>query len=807
MAMPDIEDQKPQQQQEADTADPSVDNPSKETSTEAAAAAGLSPDQQSALLEVRKRYKESWAPKRQLFLRRVLRAFEVLKNNPYVLYNEGSADYDTLTQILQGVAAKEDIDLYEYQDNVYQMLCLAFIATLAVDVSKTRYQPSDAMNEEDIITAKKASTIHAFNERQNGIDGKQQLELLFLWVSGQFFTYVRHIIDRNRAGVSKDPITATVNTVVMPNRYICPNCGGVTPEDQIPALRGKAVCPDCKGPMSDSDWHQEQSLPLPIKIGEKDTPNGMTAFDIFSGLNIDADPDAKELYESMILDLEVETNVAVVRAAYPAMYKELQAGETGDESSNGEYAKRARSMVTAPAGNGSSMLGVNQSTYSRCWMQPESFNILDDQAMADGLRAIFPDGVKLVTYAGEKFLQATPERMMDHWTWCPTLKGLGLYPFGAGDCALEIQSRINDAANTVHAYLDRIAFPSILFDADIIDGDAMVEKPNSPGSMTPVSRTDEDTGSSRPLSDLMFQPEFHIDSHIFQYEPQLIQLAQTLSGVQPQTFGGSDPNVQTMGGQAQALKTAVGRMMLFLKRIREEHADRARNSVRCSIDNMDDQMRIVIDGEAEGDYSTEVMLRNELTGDFICYPESDEGFPATYQEIQDRIVQLLTQGQKSPFIGAVLSDPDTQKVVARYILPDQITLPGDEERSRLKMLMQQLSKNAPNMAQGPNGPMAMPTILPNPAFDDMDMAVTISKKWLQQNWQLEKANPDGFNNVLAFLRVVSQMQAEQMAKQQLQLAAASGGGPGGPGGPPTGAGPGPQAGPPQGQSPSAPPGQ
>jgi hypothetical protein len=317
--------------------------------------------------------------------------------------------------------------------------------------------------------------------------------------------------------------------------------------------------------------------------------------------------------------------------------------------------------------------------------------------------------------------------------------------------------------------------------------------------MTPVSRTDEDTGQSQPLSDLVFQPEFHIDSHIFQYEPQLIQLAQTLSGVQPQTFGGSDPNVQTMGGQAQALKTAVGRMMLFLKRIREEHAARAKNSVTCSIDNMDDQLRIVVDGEADGDYSNEVMLRNELTGDFLTYPESDEGFPATYQEIQDRIIQLLTQGQKSPFIGAVLSDPDTQKVVARYILPDQITLPGDEERSRLKMLMQKLSKQAPHVIPGPNGPMNVPSILPSKDYDDFDMAVTISKKWLQSNWQLQQSNPNGFNNVLAFLRVSTQMAAENAAKQQLQMQAAAGGGPGGPppGGPkPGGPAPPPPAGPP-----------
>ena len=271
--------------------------------------------------------------------------------------------------------------------------------------------------------------------------------------------------------------------------------------------------------------------------------------------------------------------------------------------------------------------------------------MLEDEEMAKSLAALFPNGCKLVTFSNDLFLQAVPERMMDKWTWCPTIKGLGMYPFGVGDVALDVQVRINDAANNVHAYMDRLAFGTILYDQDVIDGNSLSKKILAPGNMTGVKRTD-DQGVRIPLAELMYQPEFHVDSHLFEYGPQLIQLAQVLVGVQPQTFGGSDPNVQTMGGQQQALKTALGRMMLFWDQIREEHAARAQNSVKCSVANMDDEIKIVIQGDVEGNYKQETLLASQLTGEFLAYAESDEGFPASYEEIQARIMQLLEQGQK-----------------------------------------------------------------------------------------------------------------------------------------------------------------
>lgn len=773
-----------------------IDNPELGFPEQKAREVGISPDMQKDLQMVRSMYKEQFSPKRRIFIRRSIRAFEFFKNNPYILFNEDTLDFDTLSTVLGGGPNNQNNQLqaYQYNDNVYQMLGLAFIAALSPDVPKTRFQPTDPEDEEDIMVASKASIIQADNERKNSINALQKLELLFMWCTGSYFAYTRNIVDKDRAGVTREPVIEMQNKVVVPDRYICPHCGDVTMADEASANPFSVTqrCKSCGQTLSQQDFYESYSMPVPTKTGEIETPNSMTAMDIVSGLNVDADPDAMDLYESDILDYEGEVGIASIRSAYPSLYPTIQPGESGDASSNEDTAKRARQTLTSPSGSIATTAGDNRGTYSRCWIQAKAFAILPDENRAKALRAAFPDGVRLVSY-GETFLQAVPERMMDHWTWCPTIKGMGLYPFGVGDAALDIQVRINDVANTIHAYMDRLAFGTVFFDADKIDWNKITSKPLNPGNGTPVNRSKDDpNGGQDRLQDLIWQPDFHIDSRIYDYGPQLIQLAQVIAGVQPQTFGGSDPNVQTMGGQEQALRTALGRMKLFWDQIREEHAKRAALSVRCTIANMEDKLRVTQVGEEDGNYEQLTLLKSELTGDFLAYPESDTGFPSSYQEIQSRIMELMAHIKDNPFLVGILSDPDTQKVVARYLLPPGIKLPGDRERARLKIMTKNLAKAAPMQQPGPDGQTVLiPSIQLNEEFDDANMASAIFKSWLQENWQMaDQQGPpaDGFSNVLAALRQAAFIDAKNQAKQQLLMAAQAGG----PGGAPGGAPPPPQ---------------
>jgi hypothetical protein len=747
-------------QQNSDDSTPNA--PAQGTCESRLAAMGVTKQIADALKECRRRNLDANAPKRQEYLDRFNRALETFKNNPYVLYDQAAPNNagDTLNEIMSSIGSDgKDADLYSSNDNIYQMLGLTFVAALSVDLAKTRFQPTDADNEEDIFIASKASTIRAYNERQNNSKGLQRKELLWLWIGGCYFAYTRNIVDANRAKTTKQPIKALVNKQIAPDRYVCPQCGDATPSNEIKSLIPRCQNADCQSPMTQADFFEGKSGMVPTKIGDIEVPNAMTAEDIFSGANVDCDCDADELYDSAYLDLSIETNIGPIRKSYPDAYRQIQGGTTTGASGAADQASMLRAQMTSPAGvtAGASII---RGTYSRCWLQPEAFNVLDDQTMADTLTGLFPDGVKMVLWSDDLLLDAVPEKMTDRWTACRTIKGFGMYPFGVGDSALDVQKRINDVANSIHAYIDRLAYGTILVDGDYLDADQLESKPMTPGNMTSVYRRESDGGREQ-LQNMLWQPEFHIDPKIFEYHPQLVQLAQQLAGVQPQVFGGSDPNVQTKGGQAQALKTAMGRMAIFLDQMREEHADRAVNSVRCTVDNMDALMKITEQSDIDGDTQTVTLLRSQLTGNFD-YAESDEGFPSSYEEVQERIMTLLTSAEKNPWLMNVLADPDTQNVVARYVLPDQIKMAGEDERARLKLLMNDLAKTGPQMRPGPTGqPMLMPSILPDEDIEDYGMAVTIAKGWMQRNWQT--ANTPGYLNVRAFLK---------LCKFQTQVAAA-----------------------------------
>jgi hypothetical protein len=782
-----------------------------------------------ALREVRRQFLTADSAEYNSYLRRITRCFETFKNNPYILYNDTTGTTDTISQIMrsQNVDTSDQIDLYQYNDNVYQMLGLTLIAALGEDIPRCRYQPTDAENEADILIAEKASLIQADNERKNGVAALQKKELLYFWCTGSYFKYTRNVVDANRAGVTRQPVVAMKPTETAPARYICPDCGEATPEADFNQRPGSPMalaggdqgmgqgapddqgiqCPQCNAQMGDADWHEPFNMDMPQRVGEKVVPNSMCAIDVYCGASVRINPKAEDLYESKYLDLSGEVDAGTVRAAYPDFWDQIggNKGENADPSDQQGVTVRRR--IGSPSGTDTALSSTLNGTYSRCWLQPEAFNILDDRDLAGDLQRLFPEGAKLVLWGDTLVLDAVPDKMMDHWTQARTIKGLGAYPFGIGDAALDIQARINSTANTIHAYMDRLAFGTILADAEQIDVERLTDKALHPGNFTEIYRKDESGMLDKRLEDILYQPEFHIDSHIFQYQPQLIQLAQVIAGVQPQTFGGSDPNVQTAAGQAQMLRQAMGRMKLFWDQIREEHAAAAENSVRCTVQNMDAQMKIVTEGSNPDSYQTVVLLKNQLVGDFMAYPETEEGMPASYDEMRANLMQLLEQAQKSPFLSAVLSEPDTMKLVARYILPYGAKMPGDAERARIKTVIGQLSKQAPRQVppppQQPGAPPAPPQFIssqvPSPDYDDYGMIVEIATEWLQENWQI--AQTPGFINVLLYMKEAKSQATLNAIKMQQQAAAAL------PPPPAAGSGPKPPGGPPPGLPAGHPPGQ
>lgn len=760
----------------AQSDDPTADAPQNLTSEQVLAKNALDEQCRASLIELRRIFKARYQPKRMRFLSEGMRALEALRGNTYALLNEQSAALDTINQLMQGFLGQgDDPQLYAHNDNIYQAFCLIYIAALMVDLGKVRFQPAEAQDDQDLAIARKASLIQAFNERKNDSVSKMQLKLLYLWLFGSFFRYVHYTVDSRKAGTSMVPQIAVKPVKITPDGYMCPRCGTFNADEKAMTFTEEPHCQKCGAELSQANWYEGAMMDLPVQIGEIEQANGMTACDITNGLFVDANPDAMELAETEMLDYTVETSCGKVRTAYPAMYQQIQPNNGTGDSANGEAAKMARAGQTTPGSNNRPIVTDGVGSYSRTWFQVEAFSELQDETVAKELTKRFPKGCKVVFWGEDLILDLKPESLLDHWTWCGTIKGTGLYPAAVGKPCLDVQERLTGAVNKIDAYMDRVAYGTMLFDANYINGTALQNKVLTPGNMTGVQRIDEETGQRIPLKDLFTQMTFQIDSEIYKYPDTLTTRAQFLTGVMPQVFGGSQANVETARGQAQALNTALGRLKQYITQMRGEDAQWAYIGVKCSIDNMDEEIRIVTEGDTAGSWQQVRLLRAELTGDFFTYPETDEGFPATYEEVQQRFMTLLGDMEKSPFLGSFLQDPDMRAVLLHYILPPGTKLPGEAQRAKVRTIIHRLAQDKQGPISKPNPtnpqapPIVIPSITPEVGVDDPTVCQAEAKSWLLDNWEQEGTNPMGYGNVLAYLRVSSQMAQEQQAEAAINV--------------------------------------
>ena len=731
----------------------------------------------AALLEIRQTFKRRYQPKRMRFISEAMRALEAFRGNTYALLNDQSAAMDTINQLINGyLGAGDDPQLYAHNDNVYQAFGMIFIAALMVDLGKVRWQPADGDDEADIEISRKGSTIQAYNERKNDIRSLQQLALLYLWLFGSYFCYVRYIIDEGRAGSSTRDKIAMRPQKLHPDGYMCPKCGALVPEDRSMMFQSTPTCPKCGQELSQANYFEGPEVEMPVVVGEEEVANGMTAFDILSGLMIDVNPDCmliNPLEGTEILDYSMETSVGKVRRAYPQRYADIQPTRGMDSNSDGDMAATARAGQTTPGKNQQPLISEGVGTYTRCWYTLDAFAELQDEEVYKELIAEYPKGCKAVIWGDSLILDKKPERLLDRWTWCGTVKGVGSYPPAAGASALDIQERITGAVNKIDAYMDRVAYGTMIYDADYIDGDALANKVLTPGNLTGVSRTDEESGERVPLPELFHQMTFQMADEIYKYPDALTVRGQFLVGIMPQIFGGSDKNIQTAEGQEQALNTALGRIKQYLDQMRGENARRARLSVRCSIDNADEEIKIVEQNETGDGWQVIRMLKQEIDGDFFTYPEDEEGFPSTFTQIQDRMLKLVELAKENPTLMQILNDPKVSRAVGRYVLPPGVTMPGDAEAGKVTTILRMLSQDKrgprtvpnPGNPQGP--PVVVPTILPDFSVDTPAVCVTYAKDWLLRNWMQEKTNPMGYANVMAYLKIAGQQAQMQQAQQQL----------------------------------------
>src|SRR5947209_10520186 len=101
----------------------------------------LTSDEQRQLIDIVRKYKQSWFLRRRMIVKRVLKAYEFFKGNHFISFDPESFQwFDALEATFADAnSEKEDIALYQFATNYYQMLGFAFVAALSAQLPKTRF--------------------------------------------------------------------------------------------------------------------------------------------------------------------------------------------------------------------------------------------------------------------------------------------------------------------------------------------------------------------------------------------------------------------------------------------------------------------------------------------------------------------------------------------------------------------------------------------------------------------------------------------------------------------------------------------
>jgi hypothetical protein len=747
----------------------------------------LSEEDQQRCIGVVRQYKDQWSQNRLILMQRCSENMEFFKGNQYISFGPGTAQFsDAFDWVGFGggnghAEDADDTDLYRYCNNFYQMLATGFVAALCPQVPKSKWMPRDADQLADTTTAKAAQTLIDIVEQQNGEASLLKAQLLYFWAMGAAFRHTRYLVSEERWGTKPEPIFNATETEIMPARMHCHGCGTDSSPDATgitPAV-GNLACPNCGAGMGEDSFYPAVSGPVVRQVGTQEVPQGMVAQDLYSPLEIDVDPTAQKLRQTPILNLEVEVHVGALRAAYPGMYDQIQASATSELSANGTIDRIARQQTYSQTDGQISILNDQKPTLSRTWIQPWAWDIENDKAFGDRMRAMFPSGMLLVS-TGQTFLNAREASLTKEWTWAGTHEKFGMYPPTPGDVVVPFQKKYNDLSNILQEGIDRGFCGLLLANEDLIGSKAFQGKPLLPGILNPVKLKKTGPPGSQRLQDALWQFEIELKiQEAMEYQKNQAFNAQMFAGVPPQLYGGEgDPSIETFGGQQQQLNTALGKLNIYWENLKDEHAEADMLAVNCAKDNLTEDMRKVVEDQGS-EFRNEYVKLDDLQGSVRAYSDTDQGLPVTAAELRQRWMDLLNAAEKNPVAQAVFDDPENMEQAAASIGVPGMVVPGQAMRVKVRQIIAQLLQAEPipqmdPQTGQPTGVM-LPSIMPKQT-DDFDVARKTVKQYAQKNFDLEDEVPDGWANMMAYYTQLVAMQTADLAQQAQQQGTAVGAG-------------------------------
>lgn len=555
-----------------------------------------------------------------------------------------------------------------FETNFYLAYGLSVVNALTRKPPTVRFEPNSPREDVDVTAASAANKLVDLIKRNNNLLSLMADMGRFFYTDGRCSFFTRYVKDGQRFGWIKpddqkadNPEEAAAEAGSVQSEGIAPE--GTTEGGGEP--RGQQVI----------TVHGALEIKYPMKINCQSEAGWLVWSDEF--------------------------DVSVVQGQYPKKADKIKVSRGGPSGDDVDRLARINCKLGVQDNFVTSDSECYDVTVQNVWLRDCTLLEIKDSTVRDELLQM-SKGVGLrFTFAGEECIEAKQESMDDHWTLVFALPGDGVHRPGLGTSYIPAQKIVNNLLELRNDYLVN-GIPMKYMDNETFDVEHIKDQTNVPGGVRPFVAT-----PGVPAAELVFvEPTIQFPQGLNEAIEDMGkgQIAQILTGVFPALSGDDTGNNDTGIGMKMQRDNALGRIGITWRNIKSAIASVMMQAVQCLAKNHDED--IYLAGMQSGSDPIIVELQ-DLKGQFHCEPDTDENYPESWTDIQNRVTDLMDPNKTNPAILEDFNSPENYKLLKRATGLTDFVIPKEVAYEKQLGEIEDMKKSGP---------------LPNPAFQEAQQA-------------------------------------------------------------------------------------
>lgn len=664
----------------------------------------------------------------------------------------------------RGLDVTDDTEELPRHNNIFKGLGQSIISALTAELPILRYFPEDALDPNDILTAKSYSRIEELIANRNEALQLLRKALYIRYTQDYVLFYNYRLADAKKYG----SIEENVYGFQKEDRYdhTCPECmADMGAESEMPMM-GEQACPECQqNVVPNIDPYK---IKIPVITKQVTTPKSTEILEVYGQTHVKIPMKAANIKECGYLILACEQPWTRMVDIYPHLKGKIGPSNPTDDIND----RQAREPVLSP-----SYHDISSVTYKRIWLRPWEFNLIDDEEIVKELKDKYPDGC-CVSYVNEYFAEIYPEDMDEHWTLNQPPTALKVIEAPLGEDVIPMQDSKNEVFNLLIECL-KYGIPITMVDPRVINFEAYQQMDSKPGSIIPAKIP---PGFQSLDAGIKVLQTAQMPADAYRLDEMVDKSAQFASGALPPIWGAGGKSAPTLGQSEMDYNQALGRLNLVWSEIVDLYRRTMEKAIPDFANGLLEDEKFTKE-VGQGNFINVWIRKSELEGKVgKVTAESSNEFPVSWVQKRNTIFQLIQMGNDA--INSVIFHPNNVQFVSETIGIPSLYVPGQDQRYKQLVEITQLAASAPTPQMdpvsgepilGPDGqPVQNPTVPVNPQLDDHNIHITTCQEIMNSEvgMEMQQSNPQGYQNIMLHLQqhmqILQQQQMQQAQAQQQQ---------------------------------------